>query len=93
MVRVWEYDVPEESRAEFERRYGAAGDWALLFSASPGFLGTELFASLSVSGRYVTVDRFADRAAWEHFLADHADTYQRLDETCESLTTDERELA
>ena len=55
MVRVWEYDVPETSRAEFERTYGAAGDWVQLFSSSDGFRGTELFVSLSDPGRYLTL--------------------------------------
>ena len=36
MVRVWEYDVPETSRAEFERTYGPAGDWVQLLSSSNG---------------------------------------------------------
>jgi hypothetical protein len=63
MVRVWEYDVPETSRAEFERTYGAAGDWVELFSSSDGFRGTELFVSLSDPGRYLTVDRFTDESA------------------------------
>ena len=60
MVRVWEYDVPETSRTEFERTYGAAGDWVQLFLSSDGFRGTELFVSLSDPGRYLTVDRFTD---------------------------------
>ena len=64
MVRVWEYDVSETSRAEFERTYGAAGDWVQLFSSSDGFRGTELFVSLSDPGRYLTVDRFTDEGAW-----------------------------
>ena len=93
MVRVWEYDVPETSRAEFERTYGAGGDWAQLFSSSEGFRGTELFASLSVPGRYLTVDRFTDELSWRTFLADHRDAYARLDATTEGLTTNERELA
>jgi len=93
MVRVWEYDVPEESRAEFERRYGAEGDWAQLFSSSDGFRGTELFASLDNPGRYLTVDRFTDQDAWRAFLAEHGDAYRRLDQATEALTTEERELA
>jgi heme-degrading monooxygenase HmoA len=93
MVRVWEYDVPEPSRAEFERRYGDDGDWAQLFSSSDGYRGTELFASLRRPGRYVTVDRFTDEHAWRAFLAEQGDAYRRLDEATETLTTDERELA
>jgi heme-degrading monooxygenase HmoA len=92
MVRVWEYDVPEASRAEFERIYGSDGDWAQLFSSSDGFRGTELFASVGNPGRYLTVDRFTDVEDWNAFLADQGDAYRRLDEATVALTTDEREL-
>ncbi len=93
LVRVWEYDVPEGSREEFERVYGAEGDWAQLFSSSSGYAGTELFASASTPGRYITVDRFTDQATWLAFLAEYRDAYGRLDEQCGRLTSDERELA
>ena len=93
MVRVWEYEVPETSRAEFERTYGAAGDWVQLFLTSDGFRGTELFVSLSDPGRYLTVDRFTDEGAWRAFLTEHRDAYARLDAVSRGLTTDECELA
>jgi heme-degrading monooxygenase HmoA len=64
-----------------------------LFAGSPGFLGTELFASSSEPGRYLTVDRFTDEAAWQAFLAEHREAYARLDAACEGMTSDERELA
>ena len=92
-IRVWEYDVPESARTDFERVYGGQGDWARLFATSPGFLGSELFASTSEPGRYLTVDRFTDEAAWLAFLAEHRDAYERLDAECGSMTTGERELA
>jgi quinol monooxygenase YgiN len=85
MVRVWEYDVSETSRAEFERTYGAAGDWVQLYSSSDGFRGTELFVSLSDPGRYLTVDRFTDEGAWRAFLTEHRDAYARLDAASKGL--------
>ena len=93
MVRVWEYDVPEPARADFERVYGADGDWARLFASAEGFLGTELFASLSDPGRYLTVDRFTSRAAWDAFLTEQGQAYRALDAATCALTTDERELS
>jgi heme-degrading monooxygenase HmoA len=93
MIRVWAYDVPETSRAEFERMYGPAGDWVQLFSSSDGFRGTELFVSVRDPGRYLTVDRFTDEGAWRAFLTEHRDDYARLDAAATGLTIDERELA
>jgi heme-degrading monooxygenase HmoA len=93
MIRVWEYDVPEAAAADFERVYGAEGAWAQLFSSSDGFDGTELFASVSNSGRYLTVDRFRDEASWRRFQAEHREAYLALDVKSERLTVAERELA
>ena len=93
MIRVWEYDVREAAAADFERVYGADGAWAQLFSCSDGFEGTELFASVSSPGRYLTVDRFRDEASWRRFQAEHREAYLALDAESEGLTVAERELA
>ena len=93
MIRVWEYDVQEAAAADFQRIYGADGAWAQLFSSSDGFEGTELFASVSNPGRYLTVDRFHDEASWRRFLVEHREGYLALDAESEGLTIEERELA
>jgi hypothetical protein len=67
-------------------------NWVQLFSSSHGFRGTELFASLSDPGRYLTV-LHTDERAWRAFLTGHGDAYGRLDAATKGLTTDEYELA
>jgi heme-degrading monooxygenase HmoA len=93
IIRVWEYDVPDVSAVDFERVYGADGAWAQLFSCSDGFKGTELFASVSNPGRYLTVDRFRDEASWRRFRTEYREAYVALDAESEALTVAERELA
>jgi heme-degrading monooxygenase HmoA len=92
MIRVWWYDVPEAAAADFERIYGSDGAWAQLFSSSDGFEGTELFASVSNPGRYLTIDRFRDEASWRRFMVEHREAYLALDAESEALTVAEREL-
>ena len=92
MIRVWWYDVPEAAAADFERIYGSDGAWAQLFSSSDGFEGTELFASVSNPGRYLTIDRFRDEASWRRFVVEHREAYLALDAESEALTVAEREL-
>ena len=93
MIRVWEYDVKQDAMTHFERLYGADGAWAQLFSSSDGFEGTELFASVSSPGRYLTVDRFRDEASWWRFQVEHRQAYLALDAQTEGLTLWEQELA
>ncbi len=93
LTRVWQYDVRPGTEQEFEDVYRTDGSWARLFSASDGYLGTELFRSLDVPGRYLTVDRFVDLEAWQRFWSEHRSAYERLDERCAGLTVAEQELA
>lgn len=92
-VRVWQYDVAEGLEADFERVYGSDGDWARLFAASGGYLGTELFRCVGEPGRYLTVDRFTSSNAWRQFLTEHGPTYAELDHQVAGLTLHEEELA
>ena len=92
MLRVWTYEVADDHREEFERRYGADGDWARLFSRSPGFTGTELFGSISRPGRYLTIDRFDDEASWQQFRRENDEAYSRLDTETEALSVHEWDL-
>jgi heme-degrading monooxygenase HmoA len=87
---VWVYDVRPESAAVFERVYGPDGDWAHLFRTARGYLGTELFRSLSTPGRYLTIDDWAARPAYEIFRTRSAAAYQELDARCDDLTLTER---
>ena len=93
LTRVWQYDVRPGSEPAFEDAYGAAGSWARLFATSDGYLGTELFRSLDVPGRYLTTDRFLGRDAWHRFVAEHRPAYEQLDAQCADLTVAEQELA
>jgi heme-degrading monooxygenase HmoA len=91
-VRIWRYDVADDQQAEFERVYGPDGDWARLFAASDGFMGTELYVRLGETGRYLTVDRFTSLAAWESFRTEHSTSYAELDLATERLRLTEDEL-
>lgn len=91
-VYVWEFQVAAAQRAAFERAYGADGDWVVLFRRGEGYLGTSLLRDRDVEGRYLTVDRWRDEAAYRAFRADFETDYRRLDAACEGLTVAERSL-
>lgn len=89
---VWEFRVHPGREAEFERRYGLEGDWTALFSRSAEYRGSELLRSRETPGRYLTIDRWTSRAAYEAFRAAWQAQYDALDRTCATLTADERIL-
>ena len=90
---VWQFDVDPDRVGEFVQEYGMEGVWVRLFRAGEGYLGTELFRSVDHPARFVTVDRWTSRAAYEAFRADRAQEYAAADAQCERLTRAERLVA
>ncbi|HEV8200554.1 MAG TPA: NUDIX domain-containing protein [Candidatus Polarisedimenticolia bacterium] len=89
-VLVWEFAPAAGREAEFERAYGPDGDWARLFRRDPAYLGTELLRG--PAGRYLTLDRWRTRAAFEAFKKREAVDYAVLDRRMEALTSHEASL-
>jgi len=76
---VWEFIVLEDRRTDFEEAYGANGVWAELFARSSGFIEVRLFASPDEPGRYLTMDRWASREAFDAFHQEFKTEYDFLD--------------
>ena len=83
IVLVFSYDVRDTvDAAEFERVYGPEGEWAQFFRQGTGYVGTELLRDLEVPGRWLVLDRWESREAYNAFVEAHRDEYiRRVDET------------
>jgi heme-degrading monooxygenase HmoA len=78
IVFTYEARDPED----FERAYGPEGEWAEFFHAGDGYIGTELLRDVETPGRYLLVDRWQSREAYQAFVETHRDEYmRRVDET------------
>ncbi len=91
-VVLWQFRPVVGRESEFERAYGPSGEWANLFRQGAGYLGTELLRRSDDSGEYLTLDRWASRAAYEAFRAGWSGEYRRLDHRLEELTEEEEVL-
>lgn len=89
---AWEYIVLEHNRSEFEKIYGAGGNWSRLFQKAPGYLGTELYRDEKAQQRYLTLDRWVSQAAYEAFMQGQRVAYEALDARCSDLTRQETRL-
>ena len=77
---VFAYET--EDRASFEEVYGANGAWSGFFRGGAGYVGTELLRDVEQSGRYLVVDRWESREAYNRFVEEHREEYmRRVDET------------
>jgi heme-degrading monooxygenase HmoA len=90
-IILWEFEPRTGKEAEFERAYGANGEWAKLFAKSADYRGTDLLKS-ATNRTYLTVDRWTSAAAFAEFRQRWLAQYQALDQKMESLTASERSI-
>lgn len=91
-VLLWEFLVRAECKAEFEAIYGPQGEWARLFRHSHGYQHTILLHDSNAGSRYITLDFWTSREAYDQFQREHQAEYQALDERCADLTAKEAML-
>jgi ribosomal-protein-alanine N-acetyltransferase len=88
-VIVWEFRVrPNKSRA-FEKAYAPDGVWAKFFRHGAGYIRTELIQDREEPRRYLTIDVWQSRQAYERFKKQTRAEYLAIDKECESLTRSE----
>ena len=88
----WEYEVRPGQVGAFERLYDADGEWARLFRQADGYVETLLFRDTDRPTRYLTVDRWRSRAAFDSFVEAATPAYAALDRRGDALTLRERRL-
>lgn len=89
---IWEFHARRGMEAAFENAYGPQGAWSRLFGSGEGYLRTELVRDLETTGRYLTMDFWSSKQAYEQFRLANADQYRAIDEECEELTASESKL-
>jgi heme-degrading monooxygenase HmoA len=89
---VWEFEARAGRVAEFEQVYSSKGRWTIFFSRSADYLGTDLYKHVGDKHRFVAVDTWRSRTAYENFRKQNAADYAALDEWCRQLLEHERML-
>ena len=91
-VIVWEFRVRPGCESRFEQAYGPGGVWAQFFAGGEGYVGTELVRDRKEPRRYLTLDAWSSRAAYETFRERHRSDYAGIDAECEQMTESEVEV-
>ena len=86
---VWEFRPKAGLESKFEQAYGPNGIWARFFRRGEGYCGTELVRDTNEMGRYLTIDVWASREAYEEFRQTNLDEHNQLDRQCEEMTQTE----
>ena len=67
---VWQFNIHESSEEEFERFYGADGDWTRVSRRSRSFLGSSFLKDLAVPTKYLLIEYWSEMLVYEKHVAD-----------------------
>jgi quinol monooxygenase YgiN len=76
---VWQFETHPGREAEFERFYGADGEWSGLSRRSRSFLGSSFLKNLAAPNRYLLVEYWSEMVIYERHLADMRDRIEELE--------------
>jgi quinol monooxygenase YgiN len=76
---VWQFEAIPDRCEEFERFYGASGEWTKLSRRSRSFLGSSFLKDLAAPTRYVLVEYWSEMLVYEKHLADFEDEMKELE--------------
>lgn len=86
MAVVWQLTVQEDRSDEFERFYGADGEWTSLSRRSRSFLGSSFLRDLAVPSRYLLVEYWSEMLVYEKHVAAFDDEIRALEARRETFT-------
>jgi hypothetical protein len=66
---VWMFDVRPGMTEDFERFYGADGEWTALSRRSRSFLGSSFLKDISSESRYLLVEYWGEMVVYEKHVA------------------------
>ena len=84
---VWQLMVHEQRDEEFERFYGADGEWTKLSRRSRSFLGSSFLKDLAVPSRYLLIEYWSEMVVYEKHVADFRDEIRALESRRGAFTT------
>ncbi len=76
---VWQFDIHTGAAAEFERFYGADGEWTKLSRRSRSFLGSSFLKDIAHEDRYLLVEYWSEMLVYERHVSAFNDAMKDLE--------------
>ena len=64
---MWEFAVRDGLEAEFERMYGANGEWTAMNRQTRSYLGTSFLRDQNTPSRYIVVEYWSEMLVYEQY--------------------------
>ena len=84
---VWHFDVRRGSETEFERFFGADGEWTAVNRHSRSYLGSSFLRDQSRTSRYLVVEYWSEMLVYEQHKAYRGGEIADLDARLNELVT------
>lgn len=82
---VWQFETFPDRSEDFERLYGADGDWTRLSRRSRSFLGSSFLKDLAAPARYLLVEYWSEMVVYEKHHADFSGEVAALEASRDAL--------
>ena len=76
---VWQFDIQAGRETEFERLYGADGEWTAANRHSRSYLGSSFLRDQTLSSRYLVIEYWSEMVVYEQHKAYRTDQIANLD--------------
>jgi hypothetical protein len=87
---AWQFEVKQGEQEEFQKIYGADGEWSALSRRSRSFLGSSFLRDQVDPQRYLLIEYWSEMVVYERHQADFTDELESLEarrtELCLSVT-------
>lgn len=83
---VWQIEIVSEKGDDFERFYGADGEWSKLSRRSRSFLGSSFLKDLAHPERYLLIEYWSEMVVYEKHVSDFSDEIDELEARRQAFT-------
>ena len=82
---VWQFEVKNDRRAEFEEMYGADGAWTTMNRLTRSYLGTSFLRDQSRPSRYLMIEYWSEMVVYEQHRAYQSEAIAALEAQRDAL--------
>jgi len=78
IATVWQFEIRPGSETEFERFYGADGEWTTVSRHSRSYLGSSFLRDQNLGSRYLVIEYWSEMLVSEHHKTYRKDQIEKL---------------
>jgi quinol monooxygenase YgiN len=76
---MWQFDVKKGREEEFEKLYGADGDWTALNRQTRSYLGSSFLHDQNRSSRYLLIEYWSEMIVYEQHRTSRSTMIESID--------------